>query len=97
MLDGAHLVPDREELGEPRVSNGLSLCALHHRAFDRDLMGVTPDLTLHVFSDRFERPDDDPGRVLTDYHGEDLRVPEREEARPDPELLQVRWEQAREV
>lgn len=96
VLDGAHLVPDREELGEPRVSNGLSLCSLHHRAFDRDLIGVTPDLTVHVFYNRLERPDDEPGRVLTDHHSRELRVPDEDEARPDPSLLELRWEHARE-
>jgi len=96
LLDGAHLVPDREEPGEPRVSNGLSLCALHHRAFDRDLVGVTPDLTIHVFRERLEAPEEEPTRVLTRFHEEELRVPDREDARPDPELVAHRWEAARE-
>jgi putative restriction endonuclease len=43
LLDAAHIVGDVEELGEPSVSNGLSLCAMHHRAFDENLVGVSPD------------------------------------------------------
>lgn len=96
LLDGAHLVPDREELGAPRVQNGLSLCALHHRAFGRDLLGVTPELTVHVFCERLEAPDEEPTRIVTRFHGRELRVPDHEEARPDPELVEHRWEQARE-
>lgn len=96
LLDGAHLVPDREELGAPRVRNGLSLCALHHRAFDRDLLGITPDLTVHVFRERLEAPEEEPTRVVTRFDGQELRVPDREEARPDPELVAHRWEAARE-
>lgn len=40
LLDAAHIVGDAEELGAPVVSNGLSLCSIHHRAFDEDLVGV---------------------------------------------------------
>ena len=35
LLEAAHIIPDREEQGEPVVVNGLSLCKLHHAAFDR--------------------------------------------------------------
>lgn len=95
VLDGAHLVPDREELGEPRVANGLSLCALHHRALDRDLVGVNPDLEIHVFRERLEHPEEQPTEVLTDFDGEPLGVPDDPELRPDRELLAHRWEEAR--
>ena len=42
LLDAAHIVADVEEHGEPHVSNGLSLCSIHHRAFDHHLVGVSP-------------------------------------------------------
>ena len=93
-LDGAHLVPDREELGEPRVNNGLSLCTLHHRALDRDVMGITPDLDIHVFHERLDKPDEDPGRIITEFHGQELRLPSDEDSRPDPDLVAHRWHQA---
>ena len=28
---------------KPKISNGLSLCSIHHRAFDQNLVGVSPD------------------------------------------------------
>src|SRR5688500_15757234 len=34
LLDAAHIVGDLEASGEPTVDNGLSLCSIHHRAFD---------------------------------------------------------------
>ena len=34
--------------GEPVVSNGLALCNLHHAAYDRNILGVTPDLKVEV-------------------------------------------------
>jgi putative restriction endonuclease len=61
LLDAAHIVGDAEELGEPVVSNGLSLCSIHHRAFDEDLVGVAPDLRVHVSARLL---DDDDGPML---------------------------------
>ena len=40
LLDAAHIIPDTEPDGEPVVKNGISLCKLHHAAFDRFLLGV---------------------------------------------------------
>jgi putative restriction endonuclease len=36
LLEAAHIVGDPEEHGEPVISNGLSLCSIHHRAFDQE-------------------------------------------------------------
>ena len=43
LLDAAHIVGDLEAAGEASVRNGLSLCAIHHRAFDQHLVGVSPN------------------------------------------------------
>ena len=40
LLDAAHITSDADLLGEPAVPNGLSLCAIHHRAFDKSLVAV---------------------------------------------------------
>ena len=45
LLDAAHIVGDVESGGEPTVKNGLSLCSIHHRAFDQSLVGVSPEYT----------------------------------------------------
>lgn len=42
LIDAAHIVPDRDERGVPEVNNGLSLCKIHHAAFDADLVGIRP-------------------------------------------------------
>lgn len=39
----AHIIPDREEGGEPPVTNGLALCKLHHTAFDAFFLSIRPD------------------------------------------------------
>lgn len=84
LLDAAHIVGDAEELGEPVVSNGLSLCSIHHRAFDEDLVGVAPDLRVHV-SARLLDDDDGPMLdVLKGFHGSTIAAPARRRSRPSP-------------
>jgi putative restriction endonuclease len=48
LLEAAHIIGDIEEAGEPVVSNGLALCSIHHRAYDHDLVGVSPDYDVRV-------------------------------------------------
>src|SRR5262249_54083546 len=43
LLDAAHIVPDREPDSIPSISNGLSLCKLHHAAFDNFFVTVDPN------------------------------------------------------
>ena len=38
LLDAAHIIPDSHPLGEPRVSNGLALCKIHHAALTATLL-----------------------------------------------------------
>lgn len=92
LLDAAHIVADAEELGEPVVSNGLSLCSMNHRAFDEDLVGVSPDLRVHV-SRRLL--DDEDGPMLDVLKGSDgaiVATPAKRLWRPDPERLAARFE-----
>ena len=42
LLDAAHIVGDADVFGEPHITNGLSLCAIHHRAFEREPSGCDP-------------------------------------------------------
>lgn len=51
LLDAAHIIPDEEEAGEPSVRNGLALCKLHHAAYDKFIIGVTPDHIVEVRED----------------------------------------------
>jgi putative restriction endonuclease len=92
LLDAAHIVGDIEELGEPTVSNGLSLCAIHHRAFDQNLVGVSPDYVVHV-SRRLREDEDGPMLdLLKVFHETPLHLPTRSADRPDRERLDARFE-----
>lgn len=57
LLDAAHIIEDGKPLGQAVTPNGLSLCKIHHAAFDAKLLGIRPDLTLHVRSDVLDEVD----------------------------------------
>jgi putative restriction endonuclease len=91
LLDAAHIVSDAEVSGEPTVRNGLSLCAIHHRAFDQNLVGVSPRYTVHV-SQRLLQDEDGPMLdLLKGFHEVPLHLPSRTVDKPDPERLEARF------
>ena len=50
LLDAAHIKEDSEG-GEPIVPNGMAMCAIHHRAFDANVLGVRPDYKVEIRRD----------------------------------------------
>ena len=92
LLDAAHIVGDLEVGGSATVRNGLSLCSIHHRAFDHDLVGVSPDYVVHV-SERLLKDEDGPMLdLLKGFHETPLHLPHRRVDAPDPERLGTRFE-----
>jgi putative restriction endonuclease len=84
-------VGDVEETGEPTITNGLSLCSIHHRAFDHDLVGITPELDVRV-SRRLLDEDDGPMLdVLKEFHRKRIVVPVRRAWYPDRDRLSERF------
>ena len=91
LLDASHIVPDREPGGEPVVSNGLSLCKLHHAAFDGFFLTVDPDYRILVRRDVLEEEDGPMLRHgLQELHGQRIVLPRRDVWRPDRDLLALR-------
>jgi putative restriction endonuclease len=98
LLDASHIIPDREERGEPRVSNGLSLCKIHHTAFDRHFLGINPDGVIHIRRDLLAETDGPMlQHGLKDMHGLHLTVPTRVADRPDRDGLEMRFDRFLEV
>jgi putative restriction endonuclease len=91
LLDAAHILSDFEASGEPMIQNGLSICAIHHRAFDQHLVGVSPNYTVHVSQRLLEDEDGPMLDLLQASHNVQLHVPKRSADRPDPERLDVRF------
>jgi putative restriction endonuclease len=57
LLDAAHIIPDNMPEGKSTIENGMSLCKLHHAAYDSFLIGVTPDYVIQVRADILEEED----------------------------------------
>jgi putative restriction endonuclease len=92
LLDAAHITPDSDETSSTSVTNGLSLCKIHHTAYDINIMGIDADYTVHVRDDILAEKD---GPMLE--HGikemdkGKLWVPTLLRERPDPVRLDVRF------
>lgn len=93
LLDAAHIIPDRDDAGIPSVRNGLSLCKIHHAAFDAKILGIRPDYVVEIRTDLLEEIDGPMLKYgLQSCHQKKLRVlPGARAERPDPELLEVTY------
>jgi len=98
LLDAAHILPDTHPRGEPVVPNGLALCKIHHAAYDRNILGVRPDLQVDV-QPRVLAEIDGPmlRHGLQEMAGVRLLVPRRIDAQPDPDRLRERYLEFRAV
>lgn len=92
LVQAAHIVPDTEPEGIAAVVNGLALCAIHHLAFDRNLLGIDPDGVVHI-AGRLLREIDGPmlRTGLQGFHGAQIALPTRQEERPDVVRLEARF------
>jgi putative restriction endonuclease len=92
LLDAAHIIPDSEPEGEPIVSNGISLCKLHHAAFDGFFIGISPEWVIEVRPDIL-RESDGPMLLhgLQGLNGTRIVLPHAAKHRPKPELLEKRF------
>jgi putative restriction endonuclease len=92
LLDAAHITPDSDETSSTSVSNGLSLCKIHHTAYDVNIIGIDADYMVHIRHDILSEKD---GPMLE--HGikemdkVNLWVPAAREEKPDPTRLEVRF------
>jgi putative restriction endonuclease len=93
LLQGAHIVPDSVAGGVATVQNGLSLCSLHHAAYDRAILKVDADYIIRVgagwiaVGDRFAKAS------LGAFDGRSLLLPKNPEHRPNRDFLAQRFRQ----
>jgi putative restriction endonuclease len=76
-----------------RMATGrLALCAIHHLAYDRNVLGIDPNGVVHI-APRLRRESDGPmlRQGLQGFHGRGIELRRRSEERPDPERLAIRF------
>jgi putative restriction endonuclease len=95
LLDAAHIAGDSEGHGEPIIPNGLSLCSIHHRAFDENLVGISPDYEVRVSSRLLDEEDGPMLELLKTFHSRTIELPSRRAWRPDRERLAERFDRFR--
>jgi putative restriction endonuclease len=95
LLDAAHILPDAHEDGIAAVTNGLSLCKIHHSAYDKRFMGIRPDYVVEIRADLLNEVDGPMLRHgLQERHGHKLMVlPNRKHEKPSPSLLEKAYQQ----
>lgn len=81
------------QFGDPIIPNGLSLCKIHHAAFDKNILGINPDYYVHVRTDILEETD---GPMLKYgfqvLDNQKIILPYRRQDYPDRERLKERYE-----
>jgi putative restriction endonuclease len=91
LLDAAHIREDAQG-GMPVVPNGLSMCAIHHRAFDSFVLTVRPDYTIEIRPDVLDEADGPTLRhAFQGLHRAPIHIPRRRSEQPDRELLEERY------
>ena len=92
LLDAAHIIPDNEQ-GKPIVTNGLSLCKIHHAAFDQNILGINPDYYVEIREDILEEIDGPMLKYgLQSAHQQKIILPRKEVLRPNKEWLDIRYQ-----
>ncbi|MFB3909352.1 MAG: HNH endonuclease [Candidatus Eisenbacteria bacterium] len=91
LLDAAHIIGDSEASGDPVVPNGLSLCKIHHAAFDGLFIGIRPDYVVEVHP-RILGESDGPmlRHGLQGLHGSKILLPSQRANYPDRDRLEER-------
>jgi len=91
LLDAAHIIPDNLPNSESTIDNGISLCKLHHAAYDNFILGVTPDYIIQVRKDVLEEED---GPILQhglkELHKTKMILPSLKSQWPNQDALQWR-------
>lgn len=93
LLDAAHIQEDSSG-GRPVVTNGLTLCKMHHAAYDRGILGITPTYEVRINAEVLSEIDGPMLRHgIQEFHRRQLMVlPERRTERPDRSLLEERFQ-----
>ncbi len=92
LLDAAHITPDSEADSSTEVTNGIALSHIHHRCYDANLLGISPELKVSISERLLEISDGVMLEALKASNSVKLREPKNPLASPDRERLARRFE-----
>jgi len=94
LLDAAHIIGDKDDMGDPVIQNGLSLCKIHHAAFDHNIIGINPNYKIKVRKDILDEIDGPMLKYgLQSLDNAYLILPRHERDYPDKDRLDYRFNQ----
>lgn len=92
LLDAAHITADSDVGGDAAVTNGLAMCKIHHAAYDRDFLGITPDYTIKINEDLLQEVDGPMLKHgLQEMHDMKIVLPRRRADHPNRDRLAERF------
>jgi putative restriction endonuclease len=92
LLDAAHIIADKEDIGDPIIQNGLALCKIHHAAFDNNFIGISPDYIIKIRTDLLAETDGPMLRFgIQSLNNAKLILPLNKIHWPDRERLERRY------
>ena len=75
------------------MPNGVAMCAIHHKAFDKAVLGIRPDYVIEVRQDVLDEQDGPTlMHALQGIHSNKITLPETRGAWPREDLLEERYE-----
>ena len=93
LVEASHIVPHSHELGTDEVSNGITLCALHHKAYDRSLVYFDEDYTIRVNARKMEYLEkigrDSGFRKFQLLNFDKIQIPENHTLRPNTSNIRL--------
>lgn len=94
LLEAAHIIPDSRHNGAQHVNDGIAMSRLHHRAYDANLMGITPDYKIQL-SEEIKSGDYNEfvSSAFLIYEGQKLKLPRNADCRPNQDKLAERFEE----
>ena len=81
-------------MGDPTINNGISLCKIHHAAFDSNILGINPDFIIKVRDDILSEIDGPMLKYgLQSMENNKILLPKKSSEWPDQERLEIRFQQ----
>jgi len=91
LLEACHIIGwANDEANRTNPSNGLCMNALFHKAYDKDLIGITPDYSLCISERLMEHTDGELQTYFSALQGKTILLPNR--FMPDCELLDLHYQ-----